>query len=112
MATQRKATSKSSTKDGTAKKASSRGTGGRVVEEISKTMVAVYPAAKTGDYEALAKELIEQLNAQARWRHGACLSGLLFPPKLLKQLAWPKSPLTATIKGKRPFIQKGDSYNG
>ena len=58
MATQRKATSKSSTKDGTAKKASSRGTGGRVVEEISKTMVAVYPAAKTGDYEALAKELI------------------------------------------------------
>lgn len=59
MATQRKATSKSSTKADTTKKASSRGTGGRVVEEISKTMVAVYPAAKTGDYEALAKELIE-----------------------------------------------------
>ena len=59
MATQRKATSKSSTKAGTAKKSSSRGTGGRVVEEISKTMVAVYPAAKTGDYEALAKELLE-----------------------------------------------------
>lgn len=59
MATQRKATSKSSTKAGTAKKAPSRGTGGRVAEEISKTMVAVYPAAKTGDYEALAKELLE-----------------------------------------------------
>lgn len=86
MATQRKATSKSSTKDGTAKKASSRGTGGRVVEEISKTMVAVYPAAKTGDYEALAKELIEAAECPGQVETRSMPKRFVVPTKIAKAI--------------------------
>lgn len=86
MATQRKATSKSSTKDGTAKKASSRGTGGRVVEEISKTMVAVYPAAKTGDYEALAKELIEAAEYPGQVETRSMPKRFVVPTKIAKAI--------------------------
>lgn len=86
MATQRKATSKSSTKDGTAKKASSRGTGGRVVEEISKTMVAVYPAAKTGDYEALAKELIEAAEYPSQVETRSMPKRFVVPTKIAKAI--------------------------
>lgn len=86
MATQRKATSKSSTKDGTAKKASSRGTGGRVVEEISKTMVAVYPAAKTGDYEALAKELIEAAEHPSQVETRSMPKRFVVPTKIAKAI--------------------------
>lgn len=86
MATQRKATSKSSTKDGTAKKASSRGTGGRVVEEISKTMVAVYPAAKTGDYEALAKELLEAAEHPSQVETRSMPKRFVVPTKIAKAI--------------------------
>ena len=86
MATQRKATPKSSTKDGTAKKASSRGTGGRVVEEISKTMVAVYPAAKTGDYEALAKELIEAAEHPSQVETRSMPKRFVVPTKIAKAI--------------------------
>ena len=86
MATQRKATSKSSTKDGTAKKASSRGTGGRVVEEISKTMVAVYPAAKTGDYEALAKELIDAAEHPGQVETRSMPKRFVVPTKIAKAI--------------------------
>lgn len=86
MATQRKATSKSSTKDGTAKKASSRGTGGRVVEEISKTMVAVYPAAKTGDYEALAKELLEAAEHPSQVETRSMPKRFVVPIKIAKAI--------------------------
>lgn len=86
MATQRKATSKSSTKDGTAKKASSRGTGGRVVEEIDKTMVAVYPAAKTGDYEALAKELIEAAEYPGQVETRSMPKRFVVPTKIAKAI--------------------------
>lgn len=86
MATQRKATSKSSTKTGTAKKASSRGTGGRVVEEIDKTMVAVYPAAKTGDYEALAKELIEAAEHPGQVETRSMPKRFVVPTKIAKAI--------------------------
>lgn len=86
MATQRKATSKSSTKDGTAKKASSRGTGGRVVEEIDKTMVAVYPAAKTGDYEALAKELIDAAEHPGQVETRSMPKRFVVPTKIAKAI--------------------------
>lgn len=86
MATQRKATSKSSTKDGTAKKASSRGTGGRVVEEISKTMVAVYPAAKTGDYEALAKELLDAAEHPGQVETRSMPKRFVVPTKIAKAI--------------------------
>ena len=86
MATQRKATSKSSTKDGTAKKASSRGTGGRVVEEIDKTMVAVYPAAKTGDYEALAKELLEAAEHPSQVETRSMPKRFVVPIKIAKAI--------------------------
>lgn len=86
MATQRKATSKSSTKDGTAKKASSRGTGGRVVEEISKTMVAVYPAAKSGDFEALAKELIEAAEYPGQVETRSMPKRFVVPTKIAKAI--------------------------
>lgn len=90
MATQRKATSKSSTqsstKSGTAKKASSGGTGGRVVEEIDKTMVAVYPAAKTGDYEALAKELIEAAEYPSQVETRSMPKRFVVPTKIAKAI--------------------------
>ena len=86
MATQRKATSKSSTKDGTAKKASSRGTGGRVVEEIDKTMVAVYPAAKSGDFEALAKELIEAAEYPGQVETRSMPKRFVVPTKIAKAI--------------------------
>lgn len=86
MATQRKATSKSSTKAGTAKKASSRGTGGRVVEEIDKTMVAVYPAAKSGDYEALAKELLDAAEHPSQVETRSMPKRFVVPIKIAKAI--------------------------
>ena len=86
MATQRKATSKASTKAGTAKKASSRGTGGRVVEEISKTMVAVYPAAKSGDYEALAKELLDAAEYPGQVETRSMPKRFVVPTKIAKAI--------------------------
>lgn len=84
MATQRKATSKAPTKAGAAKKAPSRGTGGRVVEEIDKTMVAVYPAAKSGDYEALAKELIEAAEHPGQVETRSMPKRFVVPTKIAK----------------------------
>lgn len=86
MATQRKATSKASTKAGTTKKAPSRGTGGRVVEELNKTMVAVYPAAKSGDYEALAKELIEAAEYPGQVETRSMPKRFVVPTKIAKAI--------------------------
>ena len=90
MATQRKATSKASTKPstkaGTAKKEPSRGTGGRVVEEIDKTMVAVYPAAKSGDFEALAKELIEAAEYPGQVETRSMPKRFVVPTKIAKAI--------------------------
>ena len=86
MATQRKATSKASTKAGTTKKAPSRGTGGRVVEEIDKTMVAVYPAAKSGDYEALAKELLEAAEHPSQVETRSMPKRFVVPIKIAKAI--------------------------
>ena len=90
MATQRKATSKASTqpstKSGTTKKASSSATGGRVVEEIDKTMVAVYPAAKSGDYEALAKELLEAAEHPSQVETRSMPKRFVVPIKIAKAI--------------------------
>ena len=86
MATQRKATSKASTKAGTAKQAPSRGTGGRVGEEIDKTMVAVYPAAKSGDFEALAKELIEAAEYPGQVETRSMPKRFVVPTKIAKAI--------------------------
>jgi len=84
MATQSK--SKASTKAGTTKKASSGSTGGRVVEELDNDMVAVYPAPKNGDYEALAKELIEAADSPSQVETRSMPKRFVVPTKIAKAI--------------------------